>query len=303
MPQEVYADLIRQSRDFLSGDSREIQQDLSRRMETASADLDFENAAIYRDRIRALTSVQNHQGINLPSTENTDVIGLHREGGQSCIQIFFFRGGQNFGNRAYYPSHSADDDDGAIIEAFLGQFYDAATAPRTILVSHLPPHQDLISEALGIRANHKVYIITPQRGARRKLIDHATLNAKEALGRRMAESSAQRKLLDAVAEIFNLSTSPDRIEVYDNSHISGTHMVGAMIVTGANGLEKNAYRKFNIKSEDLAPGDDYGAMKEVLLRRFGRAQKEDPERTKGMWPDLVLLDGGKGQLSIAHQTL
>ncbi|MEQ8734638.1 MAG: excinuclease ABC subunit UvrC [Rhodospirillaceae bacterium] len=303
VPQEVYADLIRQSRDFLSGESREIQQDLSRRMETASAELDFENAAIYRDRIRALTSVQNHQDINLPSTENTDVIGLHREGGQSCIQIFFFRGGQNFGNRAYYPSHSADDDDGEIIEAFLGQFYDAAPAPRTILVSHPPPHRALISEALGIRTNHKVDIIAPQRGARRKLIDHSKLNAREALGRRMAESSAQRKLLESVAEIFSLPTSPDRIEVYDNSHISGTHMVGAMIVTGANGLEKNSYRKFNLKSEDLVPGDDYGAMKEVLQRRFGRAQKEDPERTKGIWPDLVLLDGGQGQLSIAYQTL
>ena len=301
--EESYGELIRQAQNFLSGDSNEIQEELSRQMEASSAELDFESAATYRDRIRALTNVQSHQDINLPSNDDTDVIGLHRAGGQSCVQIFFFRGGQNFGNRAYYPSHNADDEDGAIIEAFLGQFYDATAAPPTILVSHSPPNKDLITEALGIRAERKVEILIPARGSKRKLIDHVTLNAREALGRRMAESTAQLKLLSSVAELFDLPAAPERVEVYDNSHISGTHMVGGMIVSGPTGFEKNAYRKFNIKNADLAPGDDYGAMREVLTRRFARAQKEDPDRTKGVWPDLVLIDGGKGQLSTAQPTL
>lgn len=298
-----YNDLISQSRDFLKGDSRKIQDSLSRQMESASANLDFETAAVYRDRIRALTAVQSHQDINLPSSEDTDIVGMHREGGQSCIQIFFVRGGQNFGNRAYYPTHSADDGDGAIIEAFLAQFYDNTTAPKTILVSHVPPNRSIVADALSIRADRKVEIITPQRGNKRKLIDHATLNAREALGRRVAESSAQQKLLAGLTEVFDLSARPNRVEVYDNSHISGAHMVGAMIVSGPSGFEKAAYRKFNIKTADLAPGDDYGAMKEVLFRRFARAQKQDPDRTQGLWPDLVLVDGGKGQLSAAHQTM
>lgn len=298
-----YASLIGQSRDFLEGKSREIQADFSRRMETASEALEFEKAAALRDRIKALTAVQSHQDINLQSIEDTDVVALHRTGGQSCIQVFFFRGGQNFGNRAYFPSHTADDEDGAIVEAFLGQFYDATTAPKSVLVSHTPPNRNLLSDALAIRAGRKIHILTPQRGEKRKLVKHAELNAQEALGRRMAESSAQRKLLDGLAEVFELSSAPERVEVYDNSHISGTNMVGAMIVAGPGGFEKNAYRKFNIKSADLSPGDDYGAMREVLTRRFARAQKEDPDREQGLWPDLVLLDGGKGQLSTARQTL
>lgn len=301
--QKDYAELIDQSRSFLKGDSRRIQDALSRKMDAASADLDFETAAVYRDRIRALTAVQSHQDINLPSSDDTDVVGLHREGGQSCIQVFFLRGGQNFGNRAYYPAHAADDDDGAIVEAFLAQFYDTAAAPKSILVSHAPPNQTILQDALSIRAERKVSISAPQRGSKRKLIDHTVLNAREALGRRVAESSAQRKLLDGVAEVFDLPNAPGRVEVYDNSHISGTHMVGAMIVSGPNGFEKGAYRKFNIKAQDLAPGDDYGAMKEVLFRRFARAQKQDPDRDKGFWPDLVLIDGGKGQLSAALNTL
>jgi excinuclease ABC subunit C len=298
-----YAGLIRQSQDFLNGDSNEIQEELSRKMDEASATLDFESAATYRDRIRALTNVQSHQDINLPTNEDTDIIGLHRAGGQSCIQIFFFRGGQNFGNRAYYPSHGTDDEDGAIIEAFLAQFYDTTASPPSILLSHRPPNTNLIAEALSIRADRKVELRVPVRGTKRKLVDHVTLNAREAHGRRLAESSAQRKLLASLAEIFDLPASPERVEVFDNSHISGTNMVGGMIVSGPTGFEKNAYRKFNIKSPDLAPGDDYGAMKEVLTRRFARAQKEDPERTKSVWPDLVLIDGGKGQLSTAQQTL
>lgn len=298
-----YADLIRQARGFLEGESSKIQEDLSRRMEVASANLEFENAAALRDRIKALTAVQTHQDSNPQVDQDTDVVALHRAGGQSCIQIFFFRAGQNFGNRAYFPSHSADDDDGAIVEAFLAQFYDATTAPTSILVSHRPLNYELLSEALTIQAGHKVKILAPQRGGKRKLVDRAQLNAKEALGRRLAESSAQRKLLDGVAEVFDLTSSPDRVEVYDNSHISGTNMVGAMIVSGPGGFEKNAYRKFNIKTADLAPGDDYGAMREVLSRRFSRAQKEDPDRENGLWPDLILLDGGKGQLSTVRKTL
>ena len=301
--EEHYNALIGQAHDFLKGNSSEIQEDLSQRMESASANLEYELAAAYRDRIKALTAVQSHQDINLDTLDDTDVIALHRAGGQSCIQTFFFRGGQNFGNRAYFPSHSADDQDGAIMEAFIGQFYDTTAAPGSILVSHAPPNGDLLSEALSIRAEHRVAIATPQRGDKRKLIDHAALNAREALGRRLLESSAQRKLLDGLAEVFDLPATPDRVEVYDNSHTSGTNMVGAMIVSGPAGLEKNAYRKFNIKSADLSPGDDYGAMREVLNRRFARAQKEDPDREQGHWPDLVFLDGGQGQLSAAHQTL
>jgi excinuclease ABC subunit C len=298
-----YDDLIRQSHAFLKGDNTDIQADLSARMVTASANLEFEEAAELRDRIRALTTVQNHQDINLLSVGNTDVIALHREGGQSCIQVFFFRGGQNFGNRAYFPSHSADEADGAIVEAFIGQFYDTTLAPRSIFVSHQPPNKDLLSEALSIKAEHKVDILAPRRGDKRKLVDHAALNAKEALGRRMAESSAQRKLLEGLANTFDLPTAPQRVEIYDNSHISGANMVGAMVVSGPNGFEKNAYRKFNIRSSDITPGDDYGAMREVLNRRFSRAQKEDPDKEKGHWPDLVLLDGGRGQLSAVSECL
>ncbi len=301
--EESYDQLIRQAHDFLKGDSSEIQQDLSRRMEAASADLEYEKAAGLRDRIRALTTVQGHQDINLQTVDNTDVIALHRIGGQSCIQIFFFRGGQNFGNRAYFPSHSADDDNGAIIEAFIGQFYDSTAAPKSIFVNHAPPNEGVLAEALAIRSGHRVAIHTPHRGDKRKLIDHAAMNAKEALGRRLSESAAQRKLLEGVADVVDLPTTPERIEIYDNSHISGSHMVGAMIVSGAAGFEKNAYRKFNIKTADLAPGDDYGAMREVMTRRFSRAQKEDPDRESNTWPDLVILDGGKGQLSAAQQIL
>ncbi|MDX2142109.1 MAG: excinuclease ABC subunit UvrC [Rhodospirillaceae bacterium] len=293
----AYGNLVRQAREFLSGDSKAIQQELALSMDKASAALEFEAAARLRDRIRALTTLQAHQDINLSGLAETDVVALHRAGGQSCVQVFFFRGGQNFGNRAYFPAHAADDTDGAILEAFVGQFYAAYPPPREILLSARLPNQTLVTEALLLRAGRKVELSVPQRGDRKKLMEHATLNAREALGRRMAENSAQTKLLEGVAEVFKLPAPPERIEVYDNSHISGTNMVGAMIVTGPNGLMKNAYRKFNIKSADLAPGDDYGAMREVLRRRFTRAQAEDPDRDKGNWPDLVLLDGGEGQLS------
>jgi len=298
-----YREFVREAREFLSGDSRAIQSELARRMDEASADMRFEEAATFRDRIRAMTSLQARQDINVSSLSEADVIALHRAGGQSCVQVFFFRGGQNFGNRAYFPSHAADDEDGAIIEAFIGQFYDSFMPPKEILLNVTPPNIAVLAEALTIKAGRSVSLTIPQRGDRCKLVEQATVNAREALLRRMAENTAQRKLLEGVAETFSLAAPPERIEVYDNSHISGTHMVGAMIVAGPGGLTKNAYRKFNIKTVDLAPGDDYGAMREVLTRRFARAQKEDPERKLGQWPDLVLLDGGQGQLNAGLKVL
>jgi excinuclease ABC subunit C len=293
----AYGESVAEARKFLEGNSRSLQEDFARQMDAASTAMDYEKAATFRDRIRALTAVQAHQDINIRDLRDTDVIALHRAGGQSCVQVFFFRGGQNFGNRAHFPSHGADEDDGEILEAFIGQFYDSTPTPREILINAPLPNADLLMEALSLRAEHAVTIAVPQRGERRKMVDHAALNAREALGRRMAENSAQRKLLEGTAEVFKLAAPPERIEVYDNSHISGTHMVGGMIVAGPGGLTKNAYRKFNIRTADLAPGDDYGAMREVLTRRFSRAQKEDPNRQLGQWPDLVLLDGGQGQLS------
>ncbi len=301
--QSDYEDLVRQSREFLHGDSRAIQDELAKKMDAASANREYETAAQFRDRIRALTAVQSHQDINVSGMAETDVIALHRANGQTCIQIFFFRGGQNFGNRAYFPSHAAEDEDGTIMEAFVGQFYAAYPPPKEILLNIPIPNRTLVADALAIRADRKVAVSTPQRGDRKKIVEHAATNAREALLRRAAENSAQRELLEGTAEVFKLASPPERIEVYDNSHISGTNMVGAMIVSGPSGLMKNAYRKFNIKTPGLAPGDDYGAMREVLHRRFSRAQSEDPERTQGQWPDLVLLDGGEGQLSTGVQVL
>jgi excinuclease ABC subunit C len=298
-----YAELLGQAREFLKGDSRAVQTELGRRMDIASTNLDFEAAATYRDRIRAMTAVQAHQDINVATIGEADVVAMHRAGGQACVQVFFFRGGQNFGNRAYFPAHATDEDDAAILEAFIGQFYENFPPPREILINMSLANQPLLEEALTLRAERGVTIAVPQRGDRRKLVDHAAVNAREALLRRLAENTAQRRLLEGVAEVFGLANAPNRIEVYDNSHISGTNMVGAMIVAGPTGLTKNAYRKFNIRTADLAPGDDYAAMREVLTRRFARAQKEDPERTLGQWPDLVLLDGGQGQLSAATKVL
>ncbi len=301
--QEEYADLLRQAREFLTGDSRTVQQELARRMDAAAAELQYEAAASFRDRIRAMTQVQAHQDINVEGVGEVDVVALHRAGGNACVQVFFFRGGQNFGNRAYFPAHAGDEEDSAIVEAFLAQFYESFAAPKEILTNVAPQNADLIVEALSLRANRSVSISQPQRGNRRKLMEHAEINAREALLRRMAENAAQRKLLEATAQVFGLANPPQRIEVYDNSHISGTGTVGAMIVAGPDGLMKNAYRKFNIKAAEFAPGDDYASMREVMARRFTRAQKDDPERSLGQWPDLVLLDGGLGQLNTALRVL
>ncbi|WFE91437.1 excinuclease ABC subunit UvrC [Roseibium porphyridii] len=325
---EDYAGLVSEAKAFLSGRSQLIKKQLAEQMETASADLEFERAAIYRDRLSALSHIQAHQGINPQSVEEADVFAIHQEGGQNCVQVFFFRTGQNWGNRAYFPKADKSLEEADILESFLAQFYDDKPAPKQILLSHKLTEQELLSEALTERTGRKVEVATPQRGEKKELVDHALTNAREALGRRLAETSSQARLLKGVAEAFDLKAPPRRIEVYDNSHIMGTNAVGGMIVAGIEGFTKGQYRKFNIKSEDLVPGDDYGMMREVLMRRFSRLLKEharesakDEQNTAQngdandedsdvpiasempAWPDLVLIDGGQGQLTAARETL
>ncbi|HEX3499350.1 MAG TPA: excinuclease ABC subunit UvrC [Stellaceae bacterium] len=338
---DSYARFVAEARDFLRGRGKDVQSTLAQDMQAASAALDFEAAALIRDRIRALTHVQGQQDINVQSVADADVIAAHQAGGQTSIQVFFFRGGQNWGNRAYFPSHDRQLPVEEVLASFLGQFYDNKPPPPLILLSHALAEAELIAEALSIRAERKVTLLVPQRGERARLLGHALNNAREALGRRVAESASQRKLLEGVAATFGLEAPPRRIEVYDNSHIQGTNAVGAMIVAGPEGLMKSAYRKFNIRGGDLpsepasapplgemvgpddqhregeeemerpvlppaaalVPGDDYGMMREVLVRRLARALKEDPERARGAWPDLILVDGGAGQLSVATEVL
>jgi excinuclease ABC subunit C len=311
--QAEYAGQVEDATRFLTGQSNQIQREFAARMQEAAEALEFETAAIYRNRIRALTAVQANQDINVEGLEEADVIAMYGEGGQTCIQVFFFRAGSNFGNRAYFPAHDKQTEPEDVLAAFIGQFYDDKVPPRLVLISQDIPEQDLIAEALSTRADRRVELSRPQRGGRRKLMDHALTNAREALGRRMAESASQRKLLEGVAAAFGLDTTPERIEVYDNSHIQGSNAVGAMIVAGPDGLMKNAYRKFNIRNvtgresarqeglADVEAGDDYAMMRQVLTRRFGRALKEDPDRTTGAWPDLILVDGGQGQLTVAKE--
>ncbi len=298
-----YAELVAQARAFLTGESQKIQRGLALRMQKASDEQDYEAAAGFRDRIRALTRVQAHQGINLADIKEADVIAAHQAGGHTCIEVFFFRGGRNFGNRAYYPSHARDEDAPQVLEAFIGQFYDNKEPPRQLLLSHHLPNQSLIADALAVKSGRKIAVVCPQRGDKLGLVEHALSNAREALGRRLSESASQRRLLEGLAEALDLEAVPERIEVYDNSHISGTKAIGAMIVAGPEGMMKNAYRKFTIKNPDTTPGDDYAMMREVLTRRFSRALKEDPERARGGWPDLVLIDGGAGQLSVTLEVL
>ncbi|MBO6757450.1 MAG: excinuclease ABC subunit UvrC [Roseibium sp.] len=328
---EDYAGLVSEAKAFLSGRSQLIKKELAAQMEKAAETLDFERAAIYRDRLSALSHVQAHQGINPQNVEEADVFAIHQEGGQSCVQVFFFRTGQNWGNRAYFPKADKSLDEATILESFLAQFYDDKPAPRQILLSHAIAERDLLAEALGERAGRKVSIAVPQRGEKKDLVEHADRNAREALGRRLAESSSQARLLKGVADAFDLAAPPRRIEVYDNSHIMGSNAVGGMIVAGPEGFAKAQYRKFNIKSQDLTPGDDYAMMREVLSRRFSRLLKDhvrdepkaganssagvdvDPDasdddgrmNTADMpaWPDLVLIDGGQGQLTAARETL
>jgi len=309
--QEEYAKLVKEAKDFLSGKSTDMQTELAQQMEAASTDLDFERAAIYRDRLSALSHVQSHQGINPQSVSEADVFAVHQQGGMTCIQVFFFRTGQNWGNRAYFPRADKSIEPGEVLGAFLGQFYDDRPCPRLILLSHDTGEIDLFSEAFTTKAEHKVEVLLPKRGEKRELVEHVGNNAREALERKLAETSTQAKLMKGVAEAFGLEKVPNRIEVFDNSHIMGTNAVGAMIVSGPEGFAKNHYRKFNIKSKDLVPGDDYGMMREVMTRRFSRLVKEHglPEDQKheegeiGIWPDLLLIDGGIGQLNAVYETL
>ncbi|MGO4915335.1 excinuclease ABC subunit UvrC [Pseudogemmobacter sp. W21_MBD1_M6] len=300
---EDYNALVDDAEKFLSGKSTNVQETLAREMDIASEAMEFERAAALRDRIRALTQVQAGQGINPRGVAEADVIALHMEGGQACVQVFFIRANQNWGNRDFYPRLVADADEGEVLEAFLGQFYGDKTPPRLLLLSHPIPDEDLMVEALSQKAERRVEIAVPLRGEKAELMEGALRNARESLARRMSETATQGKLLRGLAEAFDLDAPPKRIEVYDNSHIQGTNAVGGMIVAGADGFLKSQYRKYNIRGEDITPGDDFGMMKEVLTRRFQRLLKEDPERKSDMWPDLLLIDGGAGQVSAVQSIL
>ncbi len=311
---EDYRQLVAEADDFLSGKSRKVQDAMATTMQQAAEDLDFERAAIYRDRIAALTAVQTHQGINPQGVEEADVFAIHQEGGTTCIQVFFFRTGQNWGNRSYFPRADATLEPAEVLGAFLSQFYDDKPCPRLILLSEDLAEKALIEEALSLKTERRVQVNTPQRGEKRDLVMHALSNAKEALGRRLAETSSQAKLMQGLAETFKLGRVPRRIEVFDNSHIMGTNAVGAMIVAGPEGFVKNQYRKFNIRSKEITPGDDFGMMREVMERRFGRLVKEQgiPNRDEPpeddsdalpAWPDLLLIDGGLGQLNAVREIL
>ena len=298
-----YQASVKDAQRFLSGKSTEIQESLASQMAQASEAMEFERAAALRDRIRAMTQVQTNQGINPRTVSEADVIALHIEGGQACVQVFFIRANQNWGNRDFYPRISADHSHAEVLEAFVGQFYSSKEAPRQLILSHDIENADLVSAALSEAAGRKVELIYPQRGEKFELVSGALRNAKESLALRMSETATQAKLLRGIAEAFALDEAPKRIEVFDNSHIQGAYAVGAMIVSGPDGFLKNQYRKFNIRGDDLTPGDDFGMMKEVMTRRFTRLIKEDPERTSESWPDLLLIDGGAGQVSAVAEIL
>ena len=298
-----YARLVADAMRFLQGKSTSVQVDLARAMGEASQALEFERAAALRDRIKALTQVQSAQTINPAGVEEADVIALHLENGQACVQVFFIRAHQSWGNRDFYPKTGAGAEEGEILEGFVAQFYDSKEPPRLLIMSHQVENEDLVTSLLSQRLGRKVEIITPKRGEKADLVENAARNARESLARKMSESATQNVLLQNLAEAFDLDGPPARIEVYDNSHISGTNAVGGMIVAGAEGFLKSQYRKFNIKSDAGANSDDFGMMKEVLSRRFDRLLKEDPERKSDMWPDLLLIDGGVGQVSVAAQIM
>ena len=298
-----YAAAVKDAERFLSGRSTRVQEELAEQMMAASEAMEFERAAALRDRIRALTTVQGAQGINPRGVAEADVVALHLENGQACVQVFFIRANQNWGNRDFYPRVGEDVSAAEVMEAFLGQFYDNKEPPRQLILSDAIENADLMTEALSEKAGRKVELLVPQRGEKAELVSGALRNARESLARRMSESATQAKLLRGLAEAFDLDGPPKRIEVYDNSHIQGTNAVGGMIVAGPEGLMKNQYRKFNIRGDDLTPGDDFGMMKEVLTRRFTRLLKEDPDRDKGLWPDLLLIDGGAGQVSAVQEIM
>ncbi|PSL18879.1 excinuclease ABC subunit UvrC [Shimia abyssi] len=301
--EDAYAESVGDAERFLSGRSTQIQETLAKQMQAASDAMEFEQAASLRDRIKALTSVQTAQGINPRGVAEADVIALHMDKGQACVQVFFIRAHQNWGNRDFYPRVGAEIDEAEVLEAFIGQFYDTKDPARQLILSHPIENADLMAEALGGKLGRKVEILVPQRGEKAELMAGAARNARESLARKMSETATQAKLLKGLAEAFDLDAPPKRIEVYDNSHIQGTNAVGGMIVAGPEGFMKNSYRKFNIKGDDLTPGDDFGMMKEVLARRFKRLLKEDPDREQGMWPDLLLIDGGAGQVSAVAEIM
>ena len=298
-----YAASVSDAMRFLKGDSTQLQTQLATQMAQASEDMEFERAAALRDRIRALTNVQSVQGINPRGVREADVIALHMEGGQACVQVFFIRANQNWGNRDYYPRIGPHIDEPEVLEAFLGQFYDQKDPPPQILLSHPIENADLMTDALSQKLGRKVELLVPQRGEKAELIDGALRNARESLARRMAEGQAQSKLLAGLADAFDLDAPPKRVEIYDNSHIQGAHAVGAMVVAGSDGFLKSQYRKFNIRGDDLTPGDDFGMMKEMLTRRFQRLIQQDPDRETEAWPDLLLIDGGAGQVSAVKQIM
>lgn len=295
--EQDYAGLVADAERFLSGKSTKIQAQLAEDMQRAAEAMEYERAAALRDRIRALTNVQQSQGVNPRSVAEADVIAVHLEKGWACVQVFFIRANQSWGNRDFYPATGAGAEEPEILEAFLAQFYDGKEPPRQILLSHPIENTDLMSQLLAERAQRKVDLAVPKRGEKAELVENALRNAREALAMRMASTAAQGRMLEGLAQAFNLENPPERIEVYDNSHIQGTDAVGAMIVAGADGFIKSQYRKFNIRGDGLTPGDDFGMMKEVLKRRFERLLKEDPDRESETWPDLLIIDGGAGQIS------
>ncbi|MCO6177780.1 excinuclease ABC subunit UvrC [Ciceribacter sp. RN22] len=313
---EGYAGLVREAKDFLSGKSQNVKAAIARAMNEAAENLDFERAAVFRDRLAALSHVQSHQGINPAGIEEADVFAIHHEGGLSCIQVFFFRTGQNWGNRAYFPKADPQLSGAEVLGAFLAQFYDDKPCPRQVLLSETIEEQDLLATALSERAGHKVHVLVPQRGEKKDILDHVIANAREAHGRKLAETASQSRLLQGFAETFGLPYVPRRIEIYDNSHIMGTNAVGGMVVAGPEGFVKNQYRKFNIRSTDITPGDDFGMMREVMTRRFSRLLKEEgkPDRSQPpvdeaennhfpAWPDVILIDGGQGQMTAVRAIL
>jgi excinuclease ABC subunit C len=308
-----YTELVREANDFLSGRSHLVKKELAGEMEKASSDLEFETAALYRDRLAALSAIQSQQGINPRTVEEADVFAIHQEGGYSCVEVFFFRTGQNWGNRAYFPRAEKSFTPEEVLASFLAQFYDDKPPPKLILLSHEIEESALLADALSVKAGSRIEVSTPKRGEKKELITHALTNAREALGRKLADTATQGRLLEGMVTTLGLPHAPKRIEVYDNSHIQGTNAVGAMIVAGPDGFIKNQYRKFNIKSEGLTPGDDYAMMREVLERRFKRLLKPPEDDTEGkanaktdddsfpQWPDLVIIDGGRGQLNAVRE--
>jgi excinuclease ABC subunit C len=299
----AYGDLVHDAKDFLSGKATSVQAKLGRQMQAASEAMDFERAALLRDRLRALTFIQGSQAIHADGVGDADIFALAEAEGAIAIQGFFIRGGQNWGHRAFFPTHTAGVSADDVLTQILAQFYDEVPPPKQILLDRILPDADLLAAALSEKAEHRIEIAVPQRGDRMRLIRQAQTNAVEALQRRAAESSTQAKLLREVAELFDLPEPPQRIEIYDNSHIQGSNAIGAMVVAGPEGFRKGQYRKFNIKRNETVAGDDFGMMREVFQRRFARAQEEDPDRDRGQWPDLVLIDGGKGQMSAVKSAL